>query len=101
MKCLNNPLQENAPAGAATPEQGASEKCHLQYSTGGENVKLSNHHYQPGAGKYQTNQGGADRTDTDWSDYYRRKKQSGKNLRSRCHYVAIGRRSVSSQSSTP
>lgn len=44
--------KENAPAGAATPEQGASEKCHLQYSTGGENVKLSNHHYQPGAGKY-------------------------------------------------
>lgn len=45
-------IKENAPTGAATPEQGASEKCHLQYSTGGENVKLSNHHYQPGAGKY-------------------------------------------------
>lgn len=30
MKCLNNPLQENAPAGAATPEQGARKIYHLQ-----------------------------------------------------------------------
>lgn len=30
--------KKNAPAGAATPEQGASEKCHLQYNKGGENV---------------------------------------------------------------
>lgn len=47
--------KKNAPAGVSAPNAGASEKCHLQYSTGGENVKLSNHHYQPGAGKYQTN----------------------------------------------
>lgn len=30
VKCLNNPLQENAPAGAATPEQGARKIYHLQ-----------------------------------------------------------------------
>ena len=44
--------KKNAPADASAPDAGASEKCHLQYSTGGENVKLSNHHYQPGARKY-------------------------------------------------
>lgn len=30
--------KKNAPAGVGAPDAGASEKCHLQYNKGGENV---------------------------------------------------------------